>query len=101
MSSLKTKKGEATVGKKPKFIYVPENPQPKTNSFINEEGGSKTTKEVSSVSKTKNEQLANKNTTLDSPGTMNKLISEGPLRRASCTIEEFFYDLDDGLIDNT
>ena len=44
LSSLKTKKGEATVGKKPKFIYVPKNPQPKTNSVINEEGGSKTTK---------------------------------------------------------
>ena len=98
LSSLKTKKVEATVGKKPKFIYVPMNPQPKPNSSINEEGGSKTTKEVSCVNQ--NDQHADKNTILDSPSVINKFVFKSP-KRTSCTIEEIFDDLDDGYIDNT
>ena len=94
MSSLKTKKGEATVGKKPKFIYVPKNPPPRPNSSINEEeGGSKITKEVSNVSQ--NDQPADKSTILDPPSVISKLVSKSPLGRTSCIIEEIFDDLDD------
>ena len=39
LSSLKTKKVETTVGKKPKLIYVPKKPQHKPNLSTNEEGG--------------------------------------------------------------
>ena len=54
LSALKTKNVEAMVGKKPKFMYVPKNPLPKTisktNSQINEGGTSKTMEEVSNLS---------------------------------------------------
>ena len=99
LSSLKIKKGEATVGKKPKFIYVPKNPRSKPNLPINEEGGSKTTKEVSSLNQ--NDQSAKKSTILDSPSVINKFVLKSPPKRTSCTIEEIFDDLDDGYIDNT
>ena len=52
------------------------------------------------MSKIKNDQPANKSTILDSPSVINKLISEGPLGRTSCTIEEIFDNLGDGLNDN-
>ena len=54
-------------------------PQPKPNSSINQEGGSKTTKEVSSVNQ--NDQSANKSTILDSPSVINKLVSKSPPKK--------------------
>ena len=96
MSSLKTKKVEDTVGKKPKFMYVPKNPPQKTNSSTNEGVASKTGEEVPNLNKN-----INKSTTLDSPNILNKLVLESTINRTSCTIEEIFDDLDDGYIDNT
>ena len=68
-------------------MYVPKNPPPKTNSSINGGGASKTMKEVPNLSKTGSDHLINKSTILDSPSVLNKLVSESPPKRTSCTIE--------------
>ena len=82
-------------------MYVPKNPQPKINSSINGEGTFKIVEEVPNLSKTKINPLIDKSTILDSPSILAKLILEISPKSASCTIEEFFDDLGDGLIDNT
>ena len=82
-------------------MYVPKNPQPRINKPINGGGASKTVEEVSNLSQTKSDPLIDKGTLLDSPSVLARLISENPPKMASCTIEDFFDDLDDGLIENT
>ena len=83
------------------MLFRSKNPQPKINSSINGEGTSKIVEEVPNLSKTKSDHLINKGIILDSHGVLNKLVSESPPKRTSCTIEEIFDDLDDGFVDNT
>ena len=101
LSSLKAKKVETPIGKRTKFVYVPKVPQLKINIPTNGEEILKTTGEVSILSKTKSSPHFDNNTTLDSPSVLAKMFSESPPKRTSCTLEEFFYDIDDGTIDNT
>ena len=103
LSSIKTKKVETPVRKGPKFMYVHKIPQPKFDTPTTKGNETlKTMEEVPILSRIKNEPPIGTTTFAFIPRSVNaRALLESPLKRTSCTIEELFDDLDDGLIDKT
>src|SRR3954464_14777266 len=99
-SSIKTKKDETPARKEPKFAYVPKVPRAKADTPI--------AKRVETVKTLEETPICNSNETpIDFPpfdfiprSIFIRPLFEKPLK-TSCTIEELFYDLDDGSIDTT
>src|SRR3954466_12214730 len=99
-SSIKIKKDETPGKEEPKFIYVPKVPRAKANTPI--------AKRVETVKTLEETHIFNFNETpIDFPpfyfiprSIFMRPLFEEPFK-TSCTIEELFYDLDDGSIDTT
>src|SRR3954469_3982695 len=99
-SSIKTKKDETSAKKEPKFVYVPKVPRAKGDTPI--------AKRVETVKTLEETPIFNSNETpIDFPpfdfilrSIFIRPLFEKPIN-TSYTIEELFYDLDDGSIDTT
>ena len=100
---MKTEKVETPVKKGPKFIYVPNIPQPKFDTPLAK--GNETLKimeEVPILNNFKHESSIGFTIFSFIPRSVStRALFESPPKRSSCTIEELFDDLDDGLIDET
>ena len=102
LSSIKAKKVETPMGKGPKIIFMPKIPQPQFDTPTNGDETLKTMEEVSALSRVKSNTPISKTTFAFVPRSVSdRMLTETPLKRTSCTIEELFDDLDDGLINKT
>ena len=101
-SSIKTKKVETPAKKEPKLLYVPKVAKPKINTPIAKGVETvKTLEEIPLLNRIRNETPIDLTKFSFIPRSVFiRPLFESPLK-TSCTIEELFDDLDDGLIDTT